>query len=124
MKEKNPKTAGELLKLGDKATDTYDKIDYYTQAIEMDKKFKEAYCRRGHIFRELKDFERAEHDFSDVIKIDPEYAPAYHGMGRTSCDLKLKVAALEYLGKAVKLGYTESQIVIDWIMDPENSGRF
>jgi len=124
MKDKNPKTAGELLKLGNEASDICDKIDYYTQAIEMDKKFKEAYCERGHVFRELKDFERAEKDFSKAIKIDPEYAPAYHGMGRTFCDLKLKIAALEYLEKAVKLGHTKSQILIDWIMDPENSGRF
>ena len=61
----------------------YDKaIATYTEAIELNPDFAEAYLNRGISFSATKQYEKAIEDFTAAIRIDPTMHGAYYNRGK------------------------------------------
>lgn len=69
-------------------------ISYYTAAIQLDTKFKEAFFHRGINYYNSKNYLQAINDFSKAIEIDEKYCEAYHHRG-------LSLAVIKKLDKAI-----------------------
>jgi tetratricopeptide (TPR) repeat protein len=83
-------------------------ISDFTNTIEMDPKFIEAYVMRGNVKDEAGFGAEALLDFDEAIRLDPEYASAYFNRGitrKSQGDLK---GACEDFNKALSMGYVEA----------------
>ena len=56
-------------------------IDAYTDAIELDNKYTNAYINRGVIFIEIGNYKDAMKDLSKAISLDPNDAQIYYNRG-------------------------------------------
>jgi Tfp pilus assembly protein PilF len=50
--------------------------DYFTQAIDVDADYAEAYLARGICFEDLKEFTDAEADYKMAVQAKPNFDPA------------------------------------------------
>lgn len=55
--------------------------EFFTRAIELNPKRKDAYLLRGLSYRKQRNYERALEDYKKIIKLDPGYAKAYNNRG-------------------------------------------
>ncbi len=55
-------------------------MDYFTQAINFDPKYAEAYFARGACYQELKNNEKAKADYQMALQLKPNYEPALEGL--------------------------------------------
>ena len=55
-------------------------IDYFTNAINTDPKYAEAYFARGACYQELKDRDNASADYNMCLQLKPNYEPAVEGL--------------------------------------------
>ena len=73
-------TAEEFLRQGNKnRSEGYinDAIGNYTQAIELNPRFAEAYVGRGNAYMDGEEYESAIADYSDALRLNPDDAVAY-----------------------------------------------
>ena len=78
-------------------------LQYYTEAIELNPDYAEAYYQRGVIYSEMHQYEKAIENFNKAIQILPNYGAAYHYRGRSYYFLKDFKKALEDLNKVIKI---------------------
>jgi tetratricopeptide (TPR) repeat protein len=74
----------------------------YTLAIALDPDCLRAYCARGESSLQLKQYDRAEHDFKIALKLNPTLAVAEGGLARTYSGLGNYQAALIASNRAIK----------------------
>lgn len=55
-------------------------VEYFTNAINSDPKYTQAYFARGVCYQELKDNDNARADYSMCLQLTPNYEPAIDGM--------------------------------------------
>ena len=58
-------------------------IDDYTQAIELDTDYADAYYNRGNACHNKREYDRAIVDYNRAIELKPNYAEAYYNRGVT-----------------------------------------
>lgn len=51
-------------------------IDYYSKAIKVEPKYVDAYYNRGLCYEELGEIKKAEKDFREALKLNPQYTNA------------------------------------------------
>ena len=78
-------------------------IEAFTQAIEANPLFVDAFYNRGNARRKLGDNENARIDFSRAIELKPRYADAWYNLGKTYKDLGMPDDAITALYKAIEI---------------------
>lgn len=106
---------------------SYDKqkaIQCYTEAINLNSNFAEAYFKRGEVYYYSYDeYKTAVENFTAAIQIKPNYAEAYYLRGNVYYSLDDNIKALEDLSKAIKLkpnyaaAYAERGLVYYFLED-------
>lgn len=74
-------------------------IENITTSIELDSSNSLHHCFRGFLYTKIKDFDNAELDFDNAIKINPNIPDNYHEKGRLLLILKDTSAAKEIFNK-------------------------
>ena len=83
-------------------------------AIQNDENNTLAYYNRGISYALKRDYERALSDFNRIIKIDPNHALAYYARGGIYLyELKDKIKARQSFQKALELGFSNAQEMLD-----------
>ncbi|MFH1540653.1 MAG: tetratricopeptide repeat protein [Elusimicrobiota bacterium] len=84
----------------------YDKtIEYYTEAIEIDKNYVDAYINRGKTYIRKGLYDEAIEDYNKAIEINPKLAEAYYRRGIAyKCGKGWEKLAMKDFNKAAKLG--------------------
>ncbi len=77
-------------------------LDAYTRAIEMNRHFFLAFYNRGLIYYELKDYNRAEADFKEVIRLQPAYSNGYLALGTAHQQKGSYMLAKNYYDQAIE----------------------
>jgi tetratricopeptide (TPR) repeat protein len=75
----------------------------YTKAIEIDKKFIDAYRNRASVYCSLGNYEGAIEDYSKIIELNPEDIYAYEDRGLSKYSLKNYIGAIEDFNEIIKL---------------------
>jgi tetratricopeptide (TPR) repeat protein len=78
-------------------------IKAYSEAIQLDPMFVDAYNNRGLAWHDKGEDEKAIPDFSEAIRINPKYAAAYYNRGLAWLDLGDPEKALADLNEAIRL---------------------
>ena len=73
--------------MGIRFTDPRAAIAAFTEAIQLDPGYAEAYSRRGRAYTDLKEFDRALQDINRAIALDPDIKRAYLARARTYLDM-------------------------------------
>lgn len=85
----------------------------YDRAIFLSPGYSSAYNNRGWVKFSIKDLDGAMKDFSSSITLDSLYSFPYHNRGLLYYELNLQEKACEDWESAAKLGYGNSQKLID-----------
>ena len=91
-----------LIRQANKTTDLNEKIELYSQVIDLDSKNLDAYFYRGLAKNDLGDYSGAIVDYSKIILLQPD-ADTYYNRGNARYSLKDFVGAKEDYAKAFKL---------------------
>jgi formylglycine-generating enzyme required for sulfatase activity/lipoprotein NlpI len=78
-------------------------IERFSQAIELDPNFAQAYSDRGVAHSNIDDLELAILDFDQAIEIDPNYADAYYNRGLCHKRMGHYDEAIEDYSRAIEL---------------------
>lgn len=76
---------------------------YFSEAIDMNGDFVEAYNFRGRCFKYMKNFEKALLDFQKAIKIKPDFGEAWRNMGNAYLYLDMHDEMIPAFDRAVEL---------------------
>ena len=57
-------------------------VEYFTQAIEIDPEYADAYYNRGFAYELLKDVENSKKDYKKTLELSPNYEKAIDGLNR------------------------------------------
>jgi len=85
----------------------------YNKAIELEPGFATAYSNRGLIYKNNKDYEKAVDDFTKSIEQNPNFADAYFHRASVFVAMNNLAAACKDFKTAQKLGYQNTEIMID-----------
>lgn len=103
-------SAGEYYKSGKSKLDEskyFEAIDYFTQAIETDPDFEQAWCLRGEAHHALGEYEKAISDFNHVINrkktIDEKSTEIFMNRGISKIEIRDFEGAEEDLNTAIEL---------------------
>ena len=77
----------------------------YTKAIQLYPDFADAYCGRGEVYANLKEYSKAIADYTRAIQINPKNATFYNNRGHASKKVGNNLKAQEDFAKAKELGY-------------------
>lgn len=83
--------------------DYFKKIEYFSNAIEHDSKFKLAYWGRGGSYCFLKNYQQAILDFNKTIQIDPNFVSAYNSKGNAYFALRNYQEAINNYSNALEI---------------------
>lgn len=95
-----------LLKLGVSKYNQKDytgAIDAYEQVLEKDLKNAIASNGIGNVYRDKKDFTKAQEQYEKTIQINPSFAPAYANLSIMLLDLDRKKEALDIVAKGLEM---------------------
>lgn len=106
----NPKTYVFLGKYEDQQKHREAAIDYYTKAFALGNQDPRVYVNRGLSYTELHKFSEAEHDMNQAIKLAPDQAWGYYGMGIVYRDKGQPEKALDYFIKADRFPHKQFEI--------------
>ena len=87
-------------------------VEDYTQAIELNPQFVEAYLKRAATFYKLGDDRGTLKDCTQALQIKPNLAIAYYYQGRARYRLGYTQAALEAYNQAIRLEPDQAQLTI------------
>ncbi len=87
-------------------------IRLYTEAIELNQGYAEAYDNRGEAYLVKGDFSQARRDLHKAVELDPGLANAYNGLGNIYHLQRKLDKAIQYYSKAVELNWG---FAIAWI---------
>ena len=79
--ERKKRDALRLFKRAQDSTDLNEKLDLFSQAISINKDYDEAFCCRGIVQIDLREYSLASQDFDESIRINPGYSNAYFHRG-------------------------------------------
>jgi tetratricopeptide (TPR) repeat protein len=99
----NALTATEWNRLGLQQNNLAKKIDYFTEAINLDPNYVVAYFNRGSAYKDLKKFNKSIQDFNEAIKLNPTYGKAYNNRGVVYNDIGDYDQAIQDFNKAIEL---------------------
>ena len=88
---------------GEKYTNPIKAIEYYNNAINLEKDDAEAYILRGAAYDDLSRHQRAIEDYNQAIRLKPDYALAYYGRGVSYSGLGQYQRAIEDSNEAIRL---------------------
>ena len=77
-------TASEWFEKGYYTDNLNQKITFYSNAIELNPNYADAYNNRGFAYKNKGDHDRAIYDYNRVLEIDPNYAFAYNNRGNAN----------------------------------------
>lgn len=100
------RTASDWISLGNQSMKTGkygSATEFFTKAIEIDPKMKDAYLFRGLSYRQQRNFKKALDDYNKLLDIDPNYAKAYNNRGVVYWRQKDYTKALSDYNKTIKL---------------------
>ena len=80
----------------------------YTRALELDRDSPDTSNALGMVCKQLKRYDQAEAHFKNAIRINPNYAPAYHNLGLVFMEEHNYPNATTYLQRAIDLFGPES----------------
>ena len=85
-------------------------IEEFTQAIQLNPNYTEAYFNRGKCYGKQGSYESALKDFDKAIQLDPDYTQAYYKRGYCYYEEKNYESALKDFDKAIQLDpdYTQA----------------
>lgn len=113
MKNKDRKIAEDYLKKGLQNLQGYIiALNYFSEAINADEDYAEAYYQRGWTKGMLNKNEDAIEDLTKAIDLKPDFAEAYCFRGATYLNLKKINEARSDFEKAVELGDTDAPDMI------------
>jgi len=84
-------------------TDMNKKIEFYTNAIQLDPNDKDAYNNRGIVKDDLGKYTEAITDYGKAIQLDPNYKNAYNNRGNSKKNLGKYTEAITDYDKAIQL---------------------
>ncbi len=96
-------TAQEWFERGYKAAEPEEQIRCYTETIQRDPMYADAYNNRGVCYQELGQLEHASADFEKAIQINPDYAEAYSNRGLSYANLGQHERAIADLDRAIRI---------------------
>ncbi|MBN1349351.1 tetratricopeptide repeat protein [candidate division KSB1 bacterium] len=102
-KNQADRTAADWFHEGYHARDDKQKIQCYSRAIELDRRYIAAYNNRGNAYMNLGLLQLALADFNQTVKLDPQFALAYINRGNAFKQLKMYPDALQDYCSAIKL---------------------
>jgi arabinofuranosyltransferase len=76
-------------------------IAYLNQSLKLDSRSSRTYFLLGAVYEMLKDYLNAEQNFSQAVKLFPEYAEAYFGLAKVSFDQHKMEETKRYLDKCL-----------------------
>lgn len=89
-------------------------VQYFTQALEMNPCFPEAYIDRGRAYFEMKDYRRALDDNQRAVEVDPQEVGHRMSRATTLFFLKREKAALAELAEIAELAPKRDDIAIEY----------
>lgn len=89
-------------------------IEHYSELIK-NKKTAASFYNRGIAYFKQNDYMKAEYDFSQAIKLDPNFSPAYLARGNAYSRLKDYKNAIKDYEKANSLGIKSALMQIEKI---------
>ncbi len=99
----NAITATEWNRLGLQQENLNKKIEYFTQAIDLDPNYVTPYYNRGSAYNDLKKYVESIRDFNKAIELNPGYGKAYNNRGVAYNDLGKYDEAIQDFNKAIEL---------------------
>jgi tetratricopeptide (TPR) repeat protein len=78
-------------------------IDYFDQAIKVDRNYAEAYINRGIVYDELGKSQQAIADYNQAISINRNLAEVYYNRGNTYSRLNNLTAAITDYTQAIRI---------------------
>ena len=78
-------------------------IQLYSEALEINPNFAEAYTNRGNAYGKLRQYKPAIQDFNKSIEINPNFDRAYYNRGLVHDELGQKEQAIQDYSKAIEL---------------------
>ena len=95
-----------LLKEGDRFLNKRDPekaLEYYEEAINIDKQCAEAWYKKGNVLSKLKEYEKALEVYEKAVDMRPTYAEAWYKKGNILSNLKRYEGALEAFEKVITI---------------------
>lgn len=89
-------------------------VDLYSKAIEYDKKYYEAYFKRGMIYFDQQLYAKSESDFAIALKGKYAQAKSLYYLGEICAKTKRKELAEEYFARSIKMDSTEIGSYFGW----------
>jgi tetratricopeptide (TPR) repeat protein len=84
-------------------SDLQKRIEYLTQAVQLNPGYADAYYSRGNAYTFLQQYKQAIRDFSQVIRLDPTNASAYSNRGNAYVFLQQYKQAISDYSQAIRL---------------------
>ena len=86
-----------------KCTDPQKAIEYLTEAIRLLPNFANAYCARGNVYGDLKQYQQALEDYNKAIILKPDKSIFFNNRGNVYKDLNQYQRAVEDYNEAIRL---------------------
>ena len=86
-----------------KCTDPQKAIEYLTEAIRLLPNFANAYCVRGNVYGDLKQYQQALEDYNKAIILKPDKSIFFNNRGNVYKDLNQYQRAVEDYNEAIRL---------------------
>ena len=102
-------------------------ITIYSDAIQLDPSFADAYVGRGEVYKDMREFGQAIADFTKVIQIDPSFADAYVWRGKVYHDMREFGQAIADFTQAIQIdpnnakAYTGRGKSYDWMKQKDKA---
>jgi len=87
--------------------DNEEALEFFTQAIDIDPEYAEAYAHRGEIYRIFIEYDRAQKDFEMAESLDPDNPTVLGHLARWHSHNADNQTALKYADRAIELNPTD-----------------
>lgn len=84
-------------------TNTQNKIEFYSKAIELNPNYALAYHNRANVYNDIKERHKALNDYNKAIELNPEYANSFNNRGTVYEKLGDYEKALADYNKAIEI---------------------
>lgn len=95
--------AGEWYSKAEQTEVKEEKISYYTKIIALDSQAADAYCKRGEIYFDNEEFDKAIKDFNKAVEISPESSYGYLARGRIYLNNMESDKAIKNFNKVIEI---------------------
>jgi tetratricopeptide (TPR) repeat protein len=99
-------------------------INDYTAAIELNPKYRSAYCNRGAEYAKKHNYKLAVSDETMAIQLNPKYANAYHNRGSCYAEIGEFEKAIADFSQAIRLNPRSASTFDGRALAYESLGQF